>query len=80
MQNDIFDGNIKIAAIVDDGHGMNRAEFESKWLIVGTESKTNGIYKKSHIITEPGLHSNKAKSKRVYSTKIIQKAWLSPQT
>ncbi|EPC8183690.1 ATP-binding protein [Escherichia coli] len=39
----IFDGNIKIAAIVDDGHGMNRAEFESKWLIVGTESKTNGF-------------------------------------
>lgn len=39
----IFDGDVKISAIVDDGHGMNRNEFESKWLIVGTESKTNGF-------------------------------------
>ncbi|MEJ5079187.1 ATP-binding protein [Erwinia sp. MYb535] len=39
----IFDDELKIAAIVDDGHGMNRTEFESKWLIVGTESKTNGF-------------------------------------
>ncbi|ELY4523202.1 ATP-binding protein [Cronobacter turicensis] len=39
----IFDGDMKISAIVDDGHGMNRNEFESKWLIVGTESKTNGF-------------------------------------
>ncbi|MEH1318584.1 ATP-binding protein, partial [Citrobacter farmeri] len=39
----IFDGDLKISAIVDDGHGMNRNEFESKWLIVGTESKTNGF-------------------------------------
>ncbi|EFN9506178.1 histidine kinase, partial [Escherichia coli] len=39
----IFDGDMKISAVVDDGHGMNRNEFESKWLIVGTESKTNGF-------------------------------------
>lgn len=39
----IFDGEMNISAIVDDGHGMNRDEFESKWLIVGTESKTNGF-------------------------------------
>ncbi|EPB0854845.1 ATP-binding protein [Yersinia enterocolitica] len=39
----IFDDEMKVSAIVDDGHGMNRTEFESKWLIVGTESKTNGF-------------------------------------
>ena len=39
----LFDGNTKVAAIFDDGHGMSRQEFESKWLTVGTESKTNGF-------------------------------------
>ncbi|MEP7728863.1 ATP-binding protein [Marinomonas primoryensis] len=39
----LFDGDIKVAAILDDGHGMDRQEFESKWLTVGTESKTNGF-------------------------------------
>ncbi|HGE8407828.1 TPA: ATP-binding protein [Serratia marcescens] len=39
----IFDGELNISAIVDNGHGMNRDEFESKWLVVGTESKTNGF-------------------------------------
>jgi signal transduction histidine kinase len=36
---DIFDGREPVAAIVDDGHGMDRNEFISKWLVVGTESK-----------------------------------------
>ncbi len=36
----IFDGNIPVAALVDDGHGMNRKELEKKWLTIGTESKT----------------------------------------
>ncbi|MBS0908063.1 ATP-binding protein [Tatumella sp. JGM118] len=40
----IFDGEIPVAALLDDGHGMNREEFESKWLTVGTESKTNGFF------------------------------------
>lgn len=35
----IYDGEIPIAAIVDDGHGMSRSEFVEKWLVVGTESK-----------------------------------------
>lgn len=39
----IFDGDIPVAALLDDGHGMSRAEFETKWLTVGTESKTNGF-------------------------------------
>lgn len=39
----IFDGDLNVSAIVDNGHGMNRSEFESKWLVVGTESKTNGF-------------------------------------
>lgn len=39
----IFDGEIPVAALLDDGHGMSRNEFESKWLTVGTESKTNGF-------------------------------------
>lgn len=39
----IFDDELSISAIVDNGHGMNREEFESKWLVVGTESKTSGF-------------------------------------
>lgn len=39
----LFDGDFKVAAILDDGHGMDRQEFESKWLTVGTESKTSGF-------------------------------------
>jgi signal transduction histidine kinase len=39
----LFDSDTKVAAIFDDGHGMNRQEFETKWLTVGTESKTNGF-------------------------------------
>ncbi len=39
----IFDGDDPVAALVDDGHGMNRDEFETKWLTVGTESKTSGF-------------------------------------
>ena len=36
---DIYDGDEPVAAITDDGHGMNRQEFENRWLVVGTESK-----------------------------------------
>lgn len=39
----IYDDEIPVASILDDGHGMNRNEFETKWLTVGTESKTNGF-------------------------------------
>lgn len=35
----IFDGNSTTAAIYDDGHGMSREEFVTKWLVLGTESK-----------------------------------------
>lgn len=35
----IFDGDMPVCALVDDGHGMSRKEFETKWLTVGTESK-----------------------------------------
>lgn len=38
----IYDGSVPMAAIVDDGHGMNRQEFIDKWLVVGTESKASG--------------------------------------
>ena len=37
----IFDGKIPIAAILDDGHGMNRDEIVEKWLVIGTESKAS---------------------------------------
>lgn len=37
----IFDGKIPIAAILDDGHGMNRDEIIEKWLVIGTESKAS---------------------------------------
>jgi len=35
----IFDGEPSVAALVDDGHGMNQQEFVNKWLVLGTESK-----------------------------------------
>ena len=35
----IYDGSEPVAAIVDDGHGMNSQEFDRRWLVVGTESK-----------------------------------------
>jgi len=36
---DLFDGKQPVAVIHDDGHGMSRDEFISRWLVVGTESK-----------------------------------------
>ncbi len=35
----IYDGAEPVATISDDGHGMSRDEFETRWLVVGTESK-----------------------------------------
>ncbi len=35
----IYSGQIPVAALSDDGHGMNKTEFIEKWLVVGTESK-----------------------------------------
>lgn len=35
----IFDAQQAVAAILDDGHGMNYEEFVERWLVVGTESK-----------------------------------------
>lgn len=43
----LFDGDVPVAALVDDGHGMNRGEFESKWLTIGTDSKFNDSDAKS---------------------------------
>ncbi len=39
---DIFGGEVPVAVVSDDGHGMSRTEFESRWLVVGTESKATG--------------------------------------
>lgn len=38
----IFDGKPEVAALVDDGHGMDKTELIEKWLVVGTESKATG--------------------------------------
>jgi signal transduction histidine kinase len=38
----IFDGSIPIAAVTDDGHGMDYDEFLTKWLVVGTDAKVTG--------------------------------------
>ena len=35
----IFDDSAPVAVMLDDGHGMSKEEFVSKWLVVGTESK-----------------------------------------
>lgn len=39
----IFNGELTVASILDDGHGMNRQEFESNWLVIGTESKKRNV-------------------------------------
>ncbi len=35
----IFDGAPEVAAIMDDGFGMDRSDFIDRWLVIGTESK-----------------------------------------
>lgn len=39
---DLYGGETPVAALSDDGHGMNRDEFVNRWLVVGTESKAGG--------------------------------------
>ncbi|MGX5775372.1 ATP-binding protein [Methylorubrum zatmanii] len=39
---EIFDGPWPVAAVLDDGHGMSKAEFIDRWLVIGTESKATG--------------------------------------
>jgi signal transduction histidine kinase len=38
----IYDGPSPVAALLDNGHGMNRDDFVSRWLVVGTQSKIAG--------------------------------------
>ncbi|PRA27645.1 histidine kinase [Brevundimonas sp. MYb46] len=35
----VYDGSDPVAALLDNGHGMNREDFVSRWLVVGTQSK-----------------------------------------
>lgn len=35
----IFDGNVLVAGVLDNGHGMNAQELLNNWLVIGTESK-----------------------------------------
>ena len=42
VQLNLYDGDEPVAAIIDDGHGMNYHEFQERWLTVGTESKATG--------------------------------------
>ena len=35
----VHDETPPVAAMLDDGHGMSRGEFEDRWLVVGTEAK-----------------------------------------
>lgn len=35
----LYDGDRPVAALLDDGHGMNRDDFVGRWLVVGTQSK-----------------------------------------
>ena len=37
----IFDGDVPVAAVLDNGHGMSLEEFIEKWLVIGTESKAS---------------------------------------
>ena len=38
----IYDGDQPVAAIVDNGHGMNREEIATQWLVMGSEEKASG--------------------------------------
>src|SRR3954462_7774941 len=38
----IFDGARPVAAVLDDGSGMDRDDFEDRWLVIGTETKFGG--------------------------------------
>lgn len=38
----VFDGLQPVAALIDNGHGMDKGEFINKWLVIGTESKATG--------------------------------------
>ncbi len=49
----IYDGEQPVAAMIDDGHGMNREEFINRWLVVGTESKVTS--KKTPLSGRNGL-------------------------
>lgn len=35
----IYDGAAPVASLFDNGHGMNRDDFVTRWLVVGTQSK-----------------------------------------
>ncbi len=39
----IFDGEPEVAAIFDDGCGMDRTDFIERWLVIGTESKIEDL-------------------------------------
>ena len=38
----IFEGKPSVAGIFDNGSGMSRKDINEKWLVIGTESKTDG--------------------------------------
>ncbi len=38
----IYDGDEPVAAIVDNGHGMNREDIATRWLVMGSEEKASG--------------------------------------
>ncbi len=38
----LYNGNMPVAVICDDGHGMTYQEVKDKWLVVGTEAKAVG--------------------------------------
>lgn len=38
----IFEGEPDVAGIFDNGSGMSRKDIDEKWLVIGTESKTDG--------------------------------------
>ncbi len=35
----LFDGEVPVAAVADDGHGMSADEFIERWLMLGTDAK-----------------------------------------
>lgn len=43
----IFEGAPAVAAVLDDGCGMDRKDFEDRWLVIGTETKFDGAASES---------------------------------
>ena len=70
----IFDGEVPVVAVVDHGHGMSRQEIQERWLVVGTEAKTET--RRSRWRTAAGWTRNASVRARKVSGGSAQLSWV----